>query len=210
MQKNKKKLNGQEVTAALTTVEAEGSKSFAVAAPNNWAVKVTNEPSYLAAADRLQQLKQLQKELEARKEEYITPLRKVLDKLYAMHRDASRRLEEVERGLKEQLERFNAKKTEQAVKKAEKKASKAPNEEMARELVQAAREQDHVPQASGISYRTEYTFEVVDLDAVPVRLNGTVLRPVDEKIVRRLVKASKGAIDIPGVQTSIEKKAVVR
>ena len=34
---------------------------------------------------------------------------------------------------------------------------------------------------------------------VPVAIAGTVIRPVDDKAIMRLIRASKGTIQIPGV-----------
>lgn len=45
------------------------------------------------------------------------------------------------------------------------------------------------------------TWKIVGVDAshVPVEINGMVIRPVDEKAILRIIKASKGTIRIPGV-----------
>ena len=45
------------------------------------------------------------------------------------------------------------------------------------------------------------TWKIVGVDAsrVPIEINGMVIRPVDEKAILRIIKASKGTIRIPGV-----------
>lgn len=48
---------------------------------------------------------------------------------------------------------------------------------------------------------TQKTWKItkVDHDAVPTHVQGVEIRPVDEKAVLRLIKATKGAIKIPGI-----------
>lgn len=56
------------------------------------------------------------------------------------------------------------------------------------------------PTANG-SYTTK-TWEIKSIDPtkVPVNFNGVEIRPVDEAAVLKLVKASKGQIQIPGIE----------
>lgn len=55
------------------------------------------------------------------------------------------------------------------------------------------------PKAKGISTCTGYEITGIDPDKVPVSIAGMVIRPVDEKAVMALIKASKGNIQIPGI-----------
>ena len=55
------------------------------------------------------------------------------------------------------------------------------------------------PQATGVSVATDWEIVSVDSSKVPLSLNGIDLRPVDTKAVIRLIRASKGKIEIPGV-----------
>ena len=55
------------------------------------------------------------------------------------------------------------------------------------------------PKTKGISSRKGWEITGIDPDKVPVTLNGVVIRPVDEKAVMALIKASKGTIQIPGI-----------
>lgn len=55
------------------------------------------------------------------------------------------------------------------------------------------------PKAKGISTRVGYEITGIDADKVPVSVAGVVIRPVDEKAVMALIKASKGKIQIPGI-----------
>ena len=55
------------------------------------------------------------------------------------------------------------------------------------------------PKARGISTRKGWEITGIDPDKVPVAINGVVIRPVDEKAVMALIKASKGTVQIPGI-----------
>ncbi len=52
---------------------------------------------------------------------------------------------------------------------------------------------------SGVSQSKDYEITGIDLTKVPCEINGIVIRPVDEKAVLRLIKASKGSIKIDGI-----------
>lgn len=46
------------------------------------------------------------------------------------------------------------------------------------------------------------SWEIVSIDdgAVPVSIGGTVIRPVDKKAIEKLIRDSKGTVEIPGVK----------
>lgn len=56
------------------------------------------------------------------------------------------------------------------------------------------------PKAKGVSQTKTWKITKIDSEKVPISLNGMELRPVDEKLVLQLIKASKGRISIPGVE----------
>jgi len=59
--------------------------------------------------------------------------------------------------------------------------------------------QTQVPKGKNISISKTWEITAINEDEVPISLNGAVIRPVDEGVVLRLIKASKGKIQIPGV-----------
>ena len=66
-------------------------------------------------------------------------------------------------------------------------------------------------QADGMSRRrATYRLTKVDPSAVPVEIAGAVIRPVDEKAVIALIKASKGSIKIPGIEYEEVVSIVIR
>lgn len=56
------------------------------------------------------------------------------------------------------------------------------------------------PKAAGVSVGKDW--EIVDINSkeVPLAINGVEIRPVDRAAVMRLIRASKGKIQIPGIQ----------
>lgn len=55
------------------------------------------------------------------------------------------------------------------------------------------------PKAEGVSTGKDWVIESIDGGKVPVSFCGAVIRPVDEGAVMRLIRASKGSIQIPGI-----------
>lgn len=56
------------------------------------------------------------------------------------------------------------------------------------------------PKADGVSTSKTWKITSIDDSKVPVSLCGAVIRPVDEKAVLALIKATKGKIEIPGIK----------
>lgn len=55
------------------------------------------------------------------------------------------------------------------------------------------------PVMKGVSTSKTWKITKVDSAIVPTHIQGVEIRPVDEKAVLRLIKATKGAIKIPGI-----------
>lgn len=52
----------------------------------------------------------------------------------------------------------------------------------------------------GVSKTKAWQITSIDAENVPISLSGMTLRPVDEKAVMRLIKASGGTVNIPGIK----------
>lgn len=65
--------------------------------------------------------------------------------------------------------------------------------------VQAVVEKKSV-KVEGISQKKSWKISSIDPEKVPIAFSGIVLRPVDEGAIMRLIVASKGQIQIPGVK----------
>lgn len=59
--------------------------------------------------------------------------------------------------------------------------------------------QDTKPKAQGVSTTKDWEIVSIDGKAVPLAVAGVELRPVDRAAVMRLIRSSKGKIDIPGI-----------
>lgn len=66
------------------------------------------------------------------------------------------------------------------------------------------------PKVSGVSNSKDWEIESIDHEKVPVSVIGAEIRPVDEKAVMRLIRASKGTIQIPGIVYKETLKVSIR
>lgn len=67
-----------------------------------------------------------------------------------------------------------------------------------------------VPKARGVSSSKDWEIESVDKEKVPMNFAGVEIRPVDEKAIMRLIRASKGSIQIPGIKYAETMKMSIR
>jgi len=56
------------------------------------------------------------------------------------------------------------------------------------------------PKTSGVADTENWTAEVENPDLVPIKINGFMLRPIDQAMLNRIAKNSKGQTQIPGVK----------
>jgi hypothetical protein len=66
------------------------------------------------------------------------------------------------------------------------------------------------PKAEGISTRYKWVAVVLNSEAVPISVNGIVIRPVDEKKLAELAKMTNGTAEVPGVRFRKEPIIVSR
>lgn len=67
-----------------------------------------------------------------------------------------------------------------------------------------------IPKAKGVSNSKDWEIESIDKEKVPVNFAGVEIRPVDEKAIMRLIRASKGSIQIPGIRYKETIKMSIR
>lgn len=65
-----------------------------------------------------------------------------------------------------------------------------------------------LPKVEGVSSSTDYEINSIDIDKLPKVLNGIQLVKIDNGAIKKLIKMSKGNIEIPGV--SYSKKKIVK
>lgn len=142
------------------------------------------------------------------KKEMLDPLaaaEKILKKkmgAYSLQKERERR--EREEALRRQAEEEMNRKLEEAA-KAESEgdafgAEMAMTEaEVMENVATTAVIKPEAPIMKGVSTQKTWKITNVDHDMVPTHIQGVEIRPVDEKAVLRLIKATKGAIKIPGI-----------
>lgn len=55
------------------------------------------------------------------------------------------------------------------------------------------------PKTKGVSYQQDWEITAIDASKVPTEINGAIIRPVDTGAVMKLIRASKGTIQIEGI-----------
>lgn len=66
------------------------------------------------------------------------------------------------------------------------------------------------PKTKGIGTAKDWEIESIDHEKVPVVFSGVEIRPVDEKAIMRLIRATKGSIQIPGIKYKETVKVSIR
>lgn len=159
------------------------------------------------------------KEVCDREKAMIAPLRnaeKALKKamgVYSMKKEEERKAQE--KALREAAQREADRKLQEAI-----DLEKAGKAEEAAEALTEAEVMDTATQyvvptvaeqkVTGVSTSRDWEIVSIDDSKVPVTLAGTMIRPVDTAAVMRLIRASKGEIQIPGVKFQETKKISFR
>lgn len=135
----------------------------------------------------------------------LTSAEKILKKkmgAYTMQKERERR--EREEALRRQAEEeMNRKLAEAAAAESEGDAIGAEmamaEAEVMENVATTATIKSEAPTMKGVSTTKTWQITKVDSALVPTHVQGVEIRPVDEKAVLRLIKATKGAIQIPGI-----------
>ena len=198
-------------------------------------VVVSNDYEYMQAVELLKAVKQQQKKVK----DYWEPMRisakESYDNILAHKKTMLEPLEVAEKVIKAKTSAY-IEEQERVRRAQEEKLRKLAAKEVDSKLEQAARaetEGDTVgaeyamaeaeimdtisvnvkaqtPKASGVSHSKTWRITAIDSSKVPVSFGGVEIRPVDERAVLRLIKESKGMIQIPGVVYEEEVTTSVR
>lgn len=190
------------------------------------AVVVSSEEDFALAGELTRQVKEMQRQVT----EYWEPMRKstydaytsvnkhkkqMLDPLTSAEKILKRKMsdytKEQERILREQEEaRRKAAEAEMNRKLEEAAEAEANGDALGAEMAMAEAEvmdsitagadKSFAPKAKGVSQTKTWKIKSIDSSKVPVSIAGIEIRPVDERLVLQLIKASKGSITIPGVE----------
>lgn len=147
-----------------------------------------------------------------KKKPFIERLSKIRLNLNKVRSDYKLKLEaeerEQQRKAKEEADRIAREEQEKLLKQAA-KAEQSGNVTKAVALVERAVEVQPVvfitppsapPKTAGVSDVETWTAEVENVDLVPDKVNGILIRPVDMAALNKLAKMSKGQVQIPGVR----------
>jgi hypothetical protein len=113
---------------------------------------------------------------------------------------------EEERAIREQQERQKREESEMLLKEAV-KADEEGNKDRADFMFEAAENVSNVQikqpaqvKTAGTAVKKIWKARVINAELVPISIAGAVIRPIDEKVLNDLAKASKGNMAIPGVE----------
>lgn len=205
--------------AALSVVDAQGltvidTNTYARAGEIVRGLKTLAKRITDYMADDITRAHQLHKSLTAKRTQAVAPIdaecARLAREMSIWSAEQQRRQREEEQRLaREAKAREDALALEQAALMVEQGVSEADAMVMVEEAIAAPAPIVSLPPAApkvdGISYRSEWRYQVTDADAIPREY-----LMVDEQKLRGVVRAMKGAARIPGVRTYEEKIPVVR
>jgi hypothetical protein len=199
----KKRATPAAALAVQQAGEAFVASKYSIADALELIKRIKDDAQLTQVANYAKAVKALMGELEKDKTEIIEPIRKGLDKLYAKHRELKRPLEAAHSKAKKLIADYHDRQNAKAIKQAEKKAVKleAKGEKgQAQAVVEAAKTINHAPTVKGVTVAEKWEFEVEDPALVPIEFGDIELRPIDDKVLRRLAKLKEKAPKIPGVR----------
>lgn len=186
------------------------------------------------AALWLQQIKKKQKEVKEAWEPFLVDAKAIYDRVRGQKATMLEPLEKAERAIKQKVSNFIAQEEKKRAEEAE-RLRKLAVQEAERKLIEAAEAEESgdvvsagmsmmeaevyeqaaqttraeaLSKAKGMSAVDSWEIVSIDNEKVPVMFQGMEIRPVDERAVKRLIKASKGTIQIPGI--SYKKTSTIR
>ena len=187
---------------------------------------ITGQEDYERASDFLREIKGMQTKVKeyweplrvitkqaydnilAKKKEMMTPLEKAETILKRKMGDFANEQERIKREREEAVRRLAAQEAEKNLEEAAEAESRG-DQETANYAMSNAEVMDNLARSevnvagpaktAGVSLQRTWRIVSIDSSQVPISVNGAELRPVDEKAVLRLIKSSKGTVNIPGV-----------
>lgn len=193
-------LSSAEQSKALAEFERQEAEEILVGIVD---VTIEDDSDLAFAAEALADIKRKKKDLENMRAEATTPLRKSLDVIYGWFREPIRFYDRCEKALKEKIAEAKTR-AEEAQRLAIEAAAQAAISGSSEEAMQALRaaQAAEMRDVQGLSFRSSWDFEVVDIAQVPPQY-----LMVNESVVKAAIREAKGRIDIPGLRV-VEKTSV--
>ena len=210
----------------LDTAEKKLGKEVSVIEQNADNTIVATDEDYAAAAELTAEIKRMQKKVTDYWEPMRKSTYTAYQDVMAHKKEMLDPLEAAEKTLKKKMGAYTLEKERQR-KAAEEEMRRLAQQEVDKKLDEAAEAEKNgdsnayemamaeaevmdvvsatggitsqAPKAKGVSQSKTWKITKIDSAVVPVNFSGMELRPVDEKLVLQLIKASKGKIQIPGV-----------
>lgn len=211
----------------LDTAEDELSQEASLIERQAQSVVVASDADYSAAGELTKTVKQMQKKVKEYWEPMRISTKAAYDEVLAHKKEMLDPLEAAEKILKGKMGAYSMEKEKRrreqeeamrllARQEMERKIDEAAEAEAAGDLagVESAMAEAEVmegvslggsitaqaPKADGVSQSRAWKITGIDSSKVPVTFGGVEIRPVDERAVMRLIKESKGTVQIPGIQ----------
>jgi hypothetical protein len=152
-----------------------------------------------------------------REKELLTPLEQAETEVKKKMAAYQRKVQEEERAARLLAEKLKREEAERLLAEATKAAEQG--NEMESEILFAQAEiietsqpavQMQAPKSTGVSTRTLYRARIIDESKVPVEVAGVVIRPVDLAAINKLAQASKGKVQITGIEIYEEQSVAIR
>ena len=211
----------------IDTVEDSLTQEASLIEQKAQSVVVASDADYSAAGDLTKAVKQMQKKVEEYWEPMRVSAKKAYDDILAHKKAMVEPLKAAEKILKTKMGDYSMEK-ERKRRAQEEMMRKLAEQEMNRKLEEAAEAEaagdatgaeyamaeaevlegvsiggsivSQAPKAQGVSQSKSWKIVCIDASKVPVVFGGVEIRPVDERAVMRLIKESKGTVQIPGIQ----------
>ena len=204
----------EQLSGEVTVIEKKAS-----------GIIIQNDDDYAFAGNFTRDVKAAEKRVEA----FWEPMRKTTYDAYKAVTDHKKAmldpLKNAETILKRKMSQYQIEQ-ERKRRAEEERLRRLAQEEMERKLAEAAKAEkegnvaemefamaevmDSISQTTtiepkqtkvdGISHSKAWQITKIDLSKLPCEIAGVVIRPADEKAIMQLIKATKGAISIPGVE----------
>ena len=221
----------------LDTAEEALDKEINVVEASAALVTVHSDEEYAQAGEITKAVKKMQKKVTEYWEPLRVSAKKTYDDVLARKKEMLSPLESAEKILKSKMGDYAAEK-ERKNREREEAMRRLAQQEVERKLAEAAeaeaagdaagaefamaeaevmddisksgRVSGVAPKAAGVSTSRAWKITNIDSSKVPVEIAGAIIRPVDEKAVMALIKATKGSIKIPGIEYEESVKISIR
>lgn len=221
----------------LNTAERSLGEEVSVIENSAQGVIVYDDASYAAAAEITKKIKQMQKKVKDYWEPLRVSAKRTYDDVLGKKKAMIEPLDEAEKIIKGKMAGFVKQKEmerraqEEALRRAAQAEADRKLEEAVKleanadtEKAEAAMAEAEVyddaasgvvvvsstPKVDGVSTSKTWKITGIDITKVPVTFNGVQLLKVDEKEVMRLIRATKGQIQIPGIEYTQDISVSIR